>query len=323
MNLINKIVITIIVIVIFYAIFLIYSDLNLVKDHLGEFKVEFLPYIAALIILGWLVIFYRWMLLLQKSHIKVPKLQNFFIFMSGFAFSIIPGKVGELIKSQLLKTKFDIPRTKTAPIIIIEQLYNLIGIVMISCIGIVIMYVLNIEFFDISNYIISIAAVGVIFILAIINSRRVFNKIFLKVANFRIISKYELSFDTSYSILKKSLSGKFLIISTILSSIFWIIEATIVYLVLLGFDVNILEFTTIIATYTSSILLGVASLLPMGIGVTESTLAGFFSLQGVEISLSLTVVIFIRIFTRWIGVGIGFVFLKMAGGFSANTEKIE
>ena len=155
--------------------------------------------------------------------------------MAGFALSIIPGKVGELIKSQLLKTKYDISRAKTGPIIILEQLYNLIGIVTISCIGLALMLIFNIEFFEISNYVIIGAAIVLIFILAILNSRKTFEKIFLKFAKSKFISKYELSFETSYDILKNSLRGKILFTSTILSALFWITEAIIVYSVLLAF----------------------------------------------------------------------------------------
>jgi len=323
LNLINKIVIIIIAIVAFYAIFLIYSDLNLVKDRLGEFKIEFLPQIIGLVVLGWLVIFYRWILLLKHSDIEIPITQNFSIFMAGFALSIIPGKVGELIKSQLLKTKYNISRAKTGPIIILEQLYNLIGIVTISCIGLGLMLIFNIDFFEISNYVIVGAAIVLISILVILNSRKTFEKIFLKVAKFKFISKYELSFETSYDILKNSLRGKLLFQSVILSALFWIIEAIIVYSVLLAFDIELLEFTTIVATYTSSILLGVVSFLPMGIGVTEGSLAGFFTLQGIDISLALTIVVFIRIFTRWIGVGLGFLLLKLTGGLSSDSESIK
>ena len=68
-------------------------------------------------------------------------------------------------------------------------------------------------------------------------------------------------------------------------------------------------------------MLGVVSFLPMGIGVTEGSLAGFFTLQGIDLSLALTIVVFIRIFTRWIGVGLGFILLKMAGGTSSNNQK--
>jgi len=323
LNLISKILIVIIAIVAFYAIFLIYSDLNLVKDRLGEFKIEFLPQIIGLVVLGWFIIFYRWILLLRHSEIVIPTSQNFCIFMAGFALSIIPGKVGELIKSQLLKTKYDISRAKTGPIIILEQLYNLIGIVTVSCIGLALMLIFNIQFFEISNYVIIGAAVALIFILAILNSRKTFEKIFLKFAKSKFISKYELSFETSYDILKNSLRGKILFTSTILSALFWITEAIIVYSVLLAFDIDLLEFTTIIATYTSSILLGVVSFLPMGIGVTEGTLAGFFTLQGIDISLALTIVVFIRIFTRWIGVGLGFILLKLTGGLSTDNQNIK
>ena len=46
------------------------------------------------------------------------------IFISGFALGVTPGKVGELIKAQLLKNKFNIPRSKTAPLVIVERFFN-------------------------------------------------------------------------------------------------------------------------------------------------------------------------------------------------------
>ena len=51
------------------------------------------------------------------------------IYFSGFALGVIPGKVGDLIKSQLLKTNFNISRTVSAPIVIIEQIYTIIGFI--------------------------------------------------------------------------------------------------------------------------------------------------------------------------------------------------
>ena len=321
MNLINKILIVIIAIVVFYAIFLIYSDLNLVKDRLGEFKIEFLPHILTLVILGWFVAFYKWVLLLKQSNIEIPLLQNFHIFMSGYALSIVPGKVGELIKSQILKTKFNVPRTKTASIIVVEQIYNLIGLVTVSCLGLGLIIIFQIEFFEVTSFVIMGATIVLTFILILIKSRTAFEKVFHKFSKFKFISKYELSYEESYEVIKKSLNGKFSIFLSLLSAAYWIIESVVVYFVLLAFDVDILEFTTIIATYTSSIILGVASFLPMGIGVTEGSLTGFFALKGVDISLALTIVIFIRIFTRWIGVGLGFISLKIIGGFSIESKK--
>ena len=43
------------------------------------------------------------------------------IFMAGISLSMIPGRAGELIKSELLKIKFDIPRSKSVSIVIIDR----------------------------------------------------------------------------------------------------------------------------------------------------------------------------------------------------------
>ena len=55
--------------------------------------------------------------------------------MGGVSLSIVPGKAGELIKSELLKIKFNIPRSKSVSIIIVEQVYSGIGLVVTSLFG--------------------------------------------------------------------------------------------------------------------------------------------------------------------------------------------
>ena len=92
------------------------------------------------------------------------------------------------------------------------------------------------------------------------------------------------------------------------------------YFVLLSFGVDNMEFLMVIPTYTTSLMLGFLSFLPMGLGVVEGSLASFFSLQGIEVSLSLTIVIIIRIFTRWYGVAVGVLALRLSGGLTFDEE---
>ena len=54
-------------------------------------------------------------------------------------FEVTPGKIGILMKSQILKTSSNIPRTKTMPIVLVEKVYDLIGAVVASIIGIIIL----------------------------------------------------------------------------------------------------------------------------------------------------------------------------------------
>ena len=97
-------------------------------------------------------------------------------------------------------------------------------------------------------------------------------------------------------------------------------EAISIYFILLAFGVETIEFLTIISTYTTSIMLGILSFLPIGVGVVEGTLASFFAMHGIDVSLALTIVIVIRLFTRWYGVSFGFIALKLSGGLSNNQE---
>ena len=67
-------------------------------------------------------------------------------------------------------------------------------------------------------------------------------------------------------------------------------------------------------------MLGILSFLPLGLGVVEGSLASFFTMHGIDVSLALTIVVVIRLFTRWYGVSFGFIALKLSGGLTDNQK---
>jgi len=313
MKIINKLIIIVIAVVGLYATFLIASDINTISDKLSSFKIEFLPIIISLVTSGWFVMFARWHLLLINSKIFIPKKSSFIIYLSGIALSIIPGRIGELIKSQLLKTKYGVPRSKTVPIIILEQLYTLIGLVIISFFGI--------WFFELGAYVLGFFSAVLIFAFILISSRTMFNKLISVLEKRKFTSKFVEPLSSSYDTIKKSLRGPIVFYASALTVVFWLLEAITVYFVLLSFGIDYIEFLMVIPTYTTSLMLGFLSFIPMGLGVVEGSLASFFSLQGIEVSLSLALVVIIRLFTRWYGVAVGFVALKLSGGLTFANEQ--
>ena len=312
MKIINKIIVIIIAVVGLYAAFLIASDIGTVYDQIINFKIEFLLVIIPLVITGWFVLFARWHLLLKNSKIFIPKKDSLLIFFSGFALTIIPGKVGELIKSQLLKTKFEVPRSKTVPIVMLEQFYTLIGLVIISFFGI--------WYFELGMYVIGFFIALLVFVFILISSRKIFNKVVLLLEKWKYTSKFVEPLSSSYDTIKKSIRGPIAFYASALTIIYWLIETIVVYFMLLAFGIDSIEFLKVIPTYTTSLVLGFLSFLPMGLGVVEGSLASFFSLHGVGVSLSLTLVIIIRLFTRWYGVVVGFFALKFSGGLSLDEN---
>ena len=276
MKIINKIIIIVIAVIGLYAIFLIASDINTIADKISSFKIEFLPIIIILVTCSWFVLFARWHLLLVNSKIFIPKKNSFVIYLSGIALTIIPGKVGELVKSQLLKTKFGIPRSKTVPIVILEQFYTLVGLIVISFFGI--------WYFELGTYVIGFFTAVLVFSFILISSKRIFNKLMVILEKRKITSKFVEPLSLSYDTIRKSIRGPIVFYATALTSIFWLLEAVTVYFVLLSFGVDGIEFLMVIPTYATSIMLGFLSFLPMGLGVVEGSLVSFFSLQGIEVS---------------------------------------
>ena len=312
MKISNKILIVVIGVIGLYAAFLITSDVSTIYDKISYFKIEFIPIIALLVISGCFALFFRWHLLLRNAKIFIPVKDSFLILASGFALTIIPGKVGELVKSQLLKTKFGIARSKTVPIVILEQFYTAVGIVVLSFFGI--------WYFELGVYVLGLFTAGLIFTFFLLSSRKTFNKILSLLERRKFTSRFVEPLSSSYSAIKNGIRGPITIYASGLSILFWLIEAMSVYFVLLAFGVETIGFLTIISTYTTSIMLGILSFLPLGLGVVEGSLAGFLTVHGIDVSLALTIVIVIRIFTRWYGVSFGFIALKLSGGLTDNQK---
>lgn len=315
MRIINKVFSIIVIAICLYAVVLIVSDFSKLRDHLTNFKMDYLPLILLIVPTSWVALFVRWHLLLRNLGVKIPIKSNAAVYFSGFALAITPGKLGELVKCQIMKDKFDIPRSTTAPLVIVERLYDLVGAVAVAIIGI---WALGL-----GQYIIIFSALILVFIFTLFRSQKFFKKFLSIFDRFKFIAKFTNQFSESHETIQKSTSGKIIITSSILTTIYWSVEAIGVYLVVISFGIDSLGYLDVLATYVSSLILGAASLIPGGIGVAEGSMAGLFNYQGIKLSSAIMLVILIRFFTIWYSVFVGFVALKLSGGFSIffNSEK--
>lgn len=311
MNLNKKFLLGMIAVIGIYSIFIFLSDIEKIDNKIQNFHFEYLPLILVIIPSGWFILYLRWEFLLKHNSINLPHKDNFLIYFAGFSLGVTPGKSGELIKSILLKNKFKVPISSSAPIILVERFYDLIGAVMASFLGI--MFIGN-E----SLIIIILSTLVLIIAIRVISSKKFFDLFLNLLSRFNFLKKLTAILNDSYPIIRDSSKGKIFLLSSSLTMIFWIIESIGVYLVLLGFDIHVIDYLHLIAIYTSSLILGAASMIPGGIGVAESSLAGQLVINGVDISLGFVAVIVIRFVTLWYGVLIGFFALKFAGTLSTE-----
>ncbi len=308
----KKFILIIIGAVVIYSIFLIFSDINTVYDKLKNFDTQFLPLILLTIFSSWMVLFIRWHIILRSSNIKIPLKNNILIYLAGFTLSISPIKSGELIKSILLKNQFGIKRTISAPLVLIERFYDIIGTIAIALLGITF---LGFEYIPVLFVVLILSFLVIFLIYSKSNFKyilRIFNKItFLK--------KFSLSLENSQTSIRTSLNKKTAICSSALTILYRFVEAIGIYLVFLSLGINLINYFELAAMYSMSVILGSVSMLPGGLGVTEGSFAGLISFYGLDFSTALVVAVIVRFFTLWYGVGIGFLALKLNGGLNLNN----
>ena len=306
----NRIIWVVIASVGLYGVFLFFSDFNIISEQISNFKYEFLPLILLLVSISWTPLLVRWQILLKKNDINIPIKKSFLLFLGGMSMSITPGHVGELIKSQLMKTIYNIPRTKTAPIIFVEKFYDLTGAIIASIIGIIILGM------DTNLILISVSILIVIIFLTYY--RPIFEFILKRVTKTKFFSKYSENLSDSYEIVRNSTTPQISSISFGLSVLYWIIISVAVHFILLSFGIESISVLKTISIYSSSVIIGAISFIPGGLGITEGSLIGLFSLEGIDVSLALILSVMIRILTMWYSVSIGFICLKFTGGLSSS-----
>ena len=291
-----------------YAIFLFVADFNLIEEKIFSFKINYLPIILILVTLSLIPIFIKWYLLLKNCEINIPLTKSIAVFLSGMAFDITPGQIGALMKSQILKISSNIPRTKTAPIVFIEKLYDLIGAIIAAAMGIIIL--------GMESYLIIIPILVLTIIFFFMYYRPASELFFKRITKTKFFSKYVENISEFDKIIQKSTTVKITTICVLLAVTYWFIISAAAYYTLIAFDINILDYLKVLAIYATSALLGAISLVPGGIGITEGTLVGLLTLEGIGVSTALILSVMIRIFILWYPVCLGLLSLKFTGGFS-------
>ena len=279
-----------------YATFLFISDFDIISEKISDFKFDFLPIILLLTSASWIPIFFKWHILLKNAQVEISFKKSIAVFLSGPVFEVTPGQIGILMKE------------KTIPIVLVEKLYDLIGAILASIIGIIILGL------EPNLIIIAISALIVIFFFMYYKPAS--GIFFKRITKTKFFSKYIDNIEEFYETVQKSTRLKVNVICILLSLSYWFIISAAAYVTLIAFDIDVLNYLEITAIYSTSVLLGAVTFIPAGIGITEGSVAGLFTLNGINISTAFIVSIMIRILTLWYSVSVGFIALKFTGIFS-------
>ena len=99
-----------------FAILTMYADSSNLFLAFKKFSWHYLPVILLLVLVNYLLRFWKWDYYLKLLNIPVGKKDSFIIFMSGLIMAVTPGKFGEVLKAYLLKKINLTPIAKSSPI---------------------------------------------------------------------------------------------------------------------------------------------------------------------------------------------------------------
>src|SRR3990172_343903 len=104
-------------------VLMVYADFSRIVDEFGRFRWAYVPAILALTMLNYVLRFVKWDYYMRLVGTRnVGRLDSFLLFFSGLSMVMTPGKVGEWLKSYLLREISGVPISRSAPIIIAERL---------------------------------------------------------------------------------------------------------------------------------------------------------------------------------------------------------
>ena len=286
-------------VLIFYVIFIAYSDFQEFSINISQFDFSYLPIILAFVFLGIMIKSLRQQLLYKQIEVFISFKTGILLFISGLSMEATPGGSGELIKSYYLKKKFGYPLAKTFPTVIMERLLDLTGIA-----GILLIVGLLLDNYNIiSLMLILLSTLSLIF--ASGKKKKLFNFLLSIIEKIPILKKQASSFSESYQVFGELTSGKIMTKTLGLSFFVWMTDAIMIYFIFMGFNLN---FDIIFSTFSmySSLLLGVLTMVPAGIGVTEVSFVEILRGEGVDTATSTSLVILFRLVTIWFLTVLGF-----------------
>ena len=228
---------------------------------------------------------------------------SFLIFLAGFSLTVTPGKLGEAVKALLLRESHGIPAARTAPIVVAERLTDLVGLLLLACVGVFTFHV-DRRFLATGAVLIGLGLV----VVSVESIALFFLRLLSRLPGVRAFAdKLHEAYQATATLLRPGP----LVVAVLLSTLSWYFECVAFWVVVHGFPGAAVGMQAGTFIYASMTVAGALSFLPGGLGVTE---AGMLALlgqlgSGTGRSVAAAATFVTRLCTLWYAVIVGLVAL--------------
>jgi uncharacterized protein (TIRG00374 family) len=283
-------------------VFLLYIFLLWWGDRQYRFFDDITPFLKLIPLVGiislvtYMIRFARWRALLNWVGCPTPLHQGFLAYLSGFAFTATPGKIGELIRIRYLNPMGVQPKDVIS-VFILERTQDILVLLLLSLVMVM------------HGRLLGMALALVMFFFVLVGClafcSRPLELIFLGLTRLKMLSFAKAIEHLRYAI--KGL-GRWSLrqwtISFGLGLLAWSLTAMSFVVVLYKMQI-VVPILSAIGIYPLAMLVGAASMLPGGLGSTEGAIVAQLQWQDVDMVLALVAAIVVRLGTLWLAVLVG------------------
>jgi len=287
--------------IVFYAFFFMTSDLGNFSYQLNKINFSYVIPILFLGVIAMIIRSIRQKLFFDSLDIKMSIKKNIIIYFAGLSMTTTPGGLGQSIKSYFLKNKYNHPYTKTLTITLFERYYELLG-----AITIISMALLLKESFE-GFVVVSILTPVLLSVLVVVKNEKLFSKLISIIPKKSFLKKIDENQGEFFNNAKILTNKRNFVLGWGLGFVSWLFIALAFYLSFLAFNLPHNFLDSIIINFVPGVI-GVISLLPGGIGLTEFGMLGLLLKSGIDISVSSALILFIRFTTMWAYTIMGIIF---------------
>ncbi len=252
---------------------------------------------------NYLLRFVRWQKFLAQLGHRVYWQESLRIYIGGFGLTILPGKVGESIRSVFLKNH-GISYPESLAAFFSEQLSNLISMLLLVTVGL--------WAYPQAKPMVLILGALILTILTVLQQTRLLRA-------FQIFAKQKLPARAAHLISssieivlhsRRCFSLSMLLYGIAIGLVAWGAEGVAFYYIMqvLGSDMSL---QTALFIYAFSMLVGALSFLPGGLGGTEATMVALLMLNNIPQPQAVAATVLIRLATLWFAVALGVLALSL------------
>jgi uncharacterized membrane protein YbhN (UPF0104 family) len=294
--------------VLLYVAAVLYVDLGRVRAALEGYAWSMVAAALGLSSVNYLLRFLKWELCLGWLGVRgsgpedAPGLtrgRSLIIYVAGLSMSVTPGKIGEVLRSYLLRLTDGVPFSRTAPVVVADRLTDLVALVILSLVGVLQFQ----QYLPVVVVTLVIVAAGVI----VLGTPRLCLAAIAAVAKLPGLGKLAVRagalVDSSAALLRL----RRLTVLSAISVVGWGLECIGYWCIvhgLVGAQASLQLCTFLWSTTT---LIGALSFLPGGLGATEGSLAVLVGQLAIGVSppAALATTLLIRACTLWYGEVVG------------------